>query len=118
MKTTKKHFEIFKKECQKWIDFFGLSEYGIEFFHGEVDECRGSTTDYEHDMRIDLHLSAKLLNPSREMIAKTAFHEVCEALLMRLRRLGDIYCSHEIVNKEVHAVIHKLENSVFKSIKK
>lgn len=33
MKTTKKQFELFKKECRKWIDRFELNGWEINFTH-------------------------------------------------------------------------------------
>ena len=52
MKTNKKYFEIFKKECQYWIDFFGLTDYRIEFFMSE--EINGARSE-EHTSELQSH---------------------------------------------------------------
>ena len=42
--TTVKEFELFKTECLKWIDYFGLKDWKIDFLHEDTKdafaECR------------------------------------------------------------------------------
>ena len=40
--TTKKHFEIFKKEVERWIEYFGLKHYRISFEHVFLKDAWGS----------------------------------------------------------------------------
>jgi len=115
-KTTKQHFEIFKKNCQKWINIFGLKEWRVDFRHGTYSEhsygsiywdysgkCATIYLTEEWDEEVDL-----------KQLEKTAFHEVCELLLCVLFDMvdKDKYSYDEKV-KEFHTVIRRLENSVF-----
>ena len=40
MKTTKKDFEVFKKECEKWVNFFGLIDYEWVYYHEKDVQAR------------------------------------------------------------------------------
>lgn len=114
-KTTKKQFELFQKEAKKWIDFFGLTEYRIEFFHEDIGIARGRTEDYDHMMACDIKFPTELHESTNDdKIKVAAFHEVCEVMLIRLRSLADDYYSFDIVNREVHSIIRRLENSILK----
>ncbi len=119
-KTTNKHFEIFKKECEKWVDFFGLKEWDLKMVHEDCGDSNGKcltgyssksaiitlTTEYECDGEL-IH-----------SIKKTAFHEVVHLLLADLVALGRARYleSDEFENKE-HEIVSKLINSVFKHVK-
>ena len=116
MKTSIKQFELFKEECRKWIKFFGLIEYRIEFFHGGIRQARAQTEDYDHMMACDITFAKELDDTTdNEKIKMAAFHEVCEIMLMRLRSLADEYYSFGIVNREVHSIVRRLENCIFKA---
>ena len=117
MKTNKKYFEIFKKECQYWIDFFGLTDYRIEFFMSEeINGARGQTEDYKDLMALDITFPTELHDETGiEKIKKTAFHEVCEGMLMRVREMANQHYNWELVNKEIHTTIRRLENSIYKN---
>ena len=114
-KTTKKDFELFKKECQKWIKFFGLSEYRIEYFNlKEANGTRAQTEDYNDLMAADIIFPKELHDQTDiKKIRKAAFHEVCEILLMKLRIMANEQYNWDLVNKEIHTVIRKLENSIY-----
>lgn len=115
MKTTNKQFEIFVDECKLWIERFGLKEYRIEFFCDEyANGARGMTEDYDNLMAMDIYFPKKLdKSTNNNKIKKAAFHEICEVLLMRLRVMGNKYFNFELVDKEVHTVIRKMENNIF-----
>ena len=40
-KTTKKDFAEFKKECCKWIEYFGISDYEIHYYHEDAEGNQG-----------------------------------------------------------------------------
>ena len=115
MKTNKKQFNLFVEECKKWIKFFSLAEYRIEFFiSDEANGTRGQTEGYGHLMAADIIFPTELHKETDiRKIRKAAFHEVCEVMLLKLRKFGDDYYNFEIINKEVHTVIRRLENSIF-----
>jgi len=113
MKTTQKDFELFVSECKKWIIFWGISEYRIEFYHEKIDGSRAQTKDYGHTMACDIIFSKELCSTEIDKIKKAAFHEVCEVMLMKIRDMADTDHSFSVVNQEIHSIIRRLENTVF-----
>jgi hypothetical protein len=117
LKTTKRHFEIFKKECKKWIEIFGLKEWSYYFFHDNWDEKNRASVIYNVVKRtVSINLETKWNTPPTVNDIKiTAFHEVCEVLL------GPIYLIAESrsfdssdLDSQCHSIIRRLENSLFK----
>jgi hypothetical protein len=118
MKTTKEHFRIFQAECEKWIEFFGLYGWNIHYKHTKIEGCYGQcfynivgrvatielSTDFDHNHKAIL-----------TSVKETAFHEVCELLLAKLRDLstGKLSSNYDIVDEEIHSIIRILENKVF-----
>jgi len=43
MKTTKKDFELFKKECRSWIDKLELNNWSVYFQHCAMKDRYGNT---------------------------------------------------------------------------
>lgn len=124
MKTTKKQFEIFKEECEKWVDYFGLKNWQIYYRHVKVEDCRANcafncvggiatltlNTDWNE-------MSDDFVND--DAVRKSAFHEVCELLFGRIndmvgQRWGLIEADAE---EEIHRLIRILENVIFKNEK-
>ena len=120
MKTTKKHFEIFKAECEKWIDIFGLKDYEFHFEHKAVGDeniaecCRNSTSR-------TARLSLCKVWPEYSMVALTdynvktsAFEEVCHVLLYSLSSCAYSrhIMEHEIDEAE-HGIIKTLQNVLY-----
>ncbi len=114
MKTTKKDFIIFKKECEKWIKIFGLKNWDIEFYHADsLKDSRASTTYAVIDRSISIYLNIDWKNDtiSNDNIRKSAFHEVSEVLMCKLRNLAEYrYTTFHEIDEEVHAIIRTLEN--------
>ena len=59
-KTSKKDFELFKKECRKWADILSLKDYEWAFFHGVSDE--GNRAEYFVNVPVT-HLTKKSNTP-------------------------------------------------------
>jgi len=121
-KTTKRQFEIFKKECDKWVGRFGLTGWEIVYKHEHItgDECslgqnawhcdgRWSVITLEKDWESELN---------DEKVKRVAFHEACELLFARTRKLA---CSRNMdedeLDEEMHNVIRILENVLWKKEK-
>jgi len=115
MKTTKKHFKMFKKECRKWIKIFGLLGHKFYFQHEDIV---GSQIAYcifpnNHEDRVftigltrNLKCGYSLIN-----IKRSAFHEVMEAFLYRIRNLASCrYLAPEEIEDEIHNIVRTLEN--------
>ena len=114
--TTQAHFELFKKECQYWIDYFGLLEYRDAYYHidcGQLAQC-----DVHSDrtaMVCSLTLGKKWRNDTitNLLIMQSAFHEVCELLTWEI---GDVVCDKTSLKNErsiFHKLIRRLENTLF-----
>ena len=116
-KTTKKHFEIFKKECEKWIEYFGLKDWDIHYAHREDADNLG-TCGYN---MVSCHATISLTinwdddEPTTVAVKKIAFHEVSELLLARLVSVAHTRSAtgHDI-EEATHGIIRRMENSVFK----
>ena len=120
MKTTKKHFEAFKKECQKWIKIFGI--LGWRFYFQHQDVCKNSLAycifpDNIEDRVFTLGLTLNIDRDSSMLdFKRSAFHEVMEALLFRLRYLANArFLNSEDIDEEIHHLIRTFENAVFDS---
>ena len=118
MKTTKKDFELFQKECRRWQDILGLKDWEIVCVHGQTDsdnlaeyQSNGAgrictiyfTDDWGNDHRVKDARSVK----------QTAFHEVAELLLVELRNMALQHASWERVDGATHKVVRTLENVLF-----
>lgn len=122
-RTTKKHFEVFKKECKKWIDVFGLKGWYINYYHenwNEAEETGEAWCAWEVKPRCaslclctEWDDSVPLTN---KMIKRAAFHEVMHILLGRLFSFAlteDEKIPYDIKAEEVHSLIRIFENIFF-----
>jgi hypothetical protein len=123
MITTKKHFELFVKECKYWIDKFGIKGWDIEFTHKSLCDENKAGISWKIMSRIaSINLEPKWGEKQElyktitdKVIRKTAFHEVCELLLGRLAMMADCKISNyrDAVEEETHNIIRIFENTVF-----
>lgn len=113
-RTTKRHFKIFKKEAELWIDRFGLNGWSISLKHEPGSEDALA----EFNSNISGRVAVIWLNTSwgntpitSHQLKKTAFHEVYEMSLSRLTYLaGARYLQPEEVPEEIHNLVRTLEN--------
>ena len=114
MKTTEKHFKIFKEECDLWLKFFGILDWEIHYEHDGGDARANCYTDQSGGQIATLELCKKWETiPTDLIVRKCAFHEVCELMLSEMSYgLGRHY-SWDISNKMTHRVIRRMENSIF-----
>lgn len=112
-------FELFKSEANKWIEKFGLKDWSISFAFEHLQdnyaECR-----YKWLGRIAVLVLSKWMDEetSKEQIRKSAFHEVCELLLVVMEKtaLDEAIPYDErmgLTDSARHGVIRRLENSIF-----
>lgn len=116
MKTTKADFELFCKECYDWVKYFNLEEYEIVFKHTKIDGAYADTcTDAQsHQALIRLNVVWPE-SPTELTIRQTAFHEVIELLLGRLRCFSSSrFVLEREIDEAVHGVIMRLQNTVFR----
>jgi len=121
--TTKADFELYKKEADKWVDFFQLRSWHVNYDHAEppddLDGCWGwcETAWKDRVCTLGLSLDWKESKVTKERIKIMAFHEVCELLLSRLRieALVDVSeVRRDEIIEQTHAIIRRLEHAVFK----
>ena len=114
-KTTKKDFSEFKKECEYWIEYFGLLNWQVYFIHELRDGSRAC-------MWIDIPGKVSTIQlstifngtPQKNEVKKSGFHEVCELLLRELSALGEQKFAKDFVDGKTHDIIRRLENTIFK----
>ncbi len=116
-KTTKAHFAIFKSECEKWIDIFGLKGWEISFFHEELKGFRDAATEYHiTDRYANIYLFPKLeiTKIADDTVRLWAFHEVCEIFMGPMNaNAKERFVSRAELNEALHAIIRTLENVLY-----
>lgn len=125
-KENKSDFEIFKDECRRWIKFFGLTEWEIDYALVKSDEKIDAWVSFDE---INGMVAVICLNDtwkerdenfySIENVKKAAFHEICEVLVAKIMRLVDArynVCEDDTILAK-HELIRRLENSMYKELK-
>jgi len=122
MKTNKKHFKVFKKECKKLIGSLGLFDWELCFTHNDLD-CRGNCHTQIPGFMCKLNLGVdwgegqeyKITNKD---IKRTAFHEVLHLLLTEIRGCAnDRYMNIQEYDEIEHRTIRRIENFLMKNTK-
>ncbi len=114
MKTTKKHFDIFKRECDIWIKKLELDDIDIRVSKtnigkGDAAHCdRGRLDTAVIDIRLNSDLDKEDL--ATKTLKETARHEIIHALIGEFAALGynRFVTSSEMVKAEEKLVV-KLE---------
>ena len=113
VKLTNKDFQLFKKECNKWISKFELHDWDIVYeftrnssdaggCHTKYEDCQ-ATIKFDSDF-IDGHLISKSTH-----IKETAKHEMIELMLAPINILGKSRVFDETeFNHQRHRIIMKL----------
>lgn len=116
MKLTNDDFEMFKKECEFWLDFFHLRDYKVYYEFKDIREAIADCTSNSVDRVATIRLTSSKKDFDID-VKMSAFHEVCELLLSDMHAyLSDFY-SEAICQQQTHYIIRKLENSIYKSHK-
>ena len=120
MKTTKAHFELFKKECQKWIDIFELSNWSVRYVHGGLSDDAFAHTNRDlkaYNATIsftDNWGDTKFNKLNKEEISELAKHGVLHLLFARFsmnansRFIGYddlVEAEHEIIQKLIKIIV-------------
>jgi len=122
--TTAEHFAAFKDECQRWIKYFGLTEWEVVFAHEDVDDhTRADITTTQSARIAKIRLSKNWSNNPdgilcEQTVRKSAFHEVCELLLSEINLIASCRFGYDEIDLEAakHAIIRRLENTLFKGV--
>ena len=114
-KTTKKDFELFKKECKKWIDIVGLKDWHFWYDHDKTDDNCIAQYDIDDTGRSCVVYFTKGLDDklTRHDITSAAFHEIIEIYIRPLRKMALTAHSYEFVDEATHRIVRMLENVLF-----
>jgi len=117
MKTTKADFDLFKKECKKWIDKLNLNNWEYEFSHEFIGDNIVATTESTFKSKmvlIKLNTDIDKFKGSKIVYIKSvAHHEILHVLLENLYHLAiarDFGEGYYLA--EEHAVIHRLQKAM------
>lgn len=119
-KTTKKHFEIFKEECQKWIERYALLDWEIVFEHTALNGSDATVSVNSNPSLATIALSTKVewegldFNmPFEDYIKFLAKHETTHLLTARIVALArDRYVSEKEIDKEEELLGNKLNQLI------
>lgn len=124
-------FELYKSTVKYWMDFFGLSKEWEIYFKSQVLENSAlAQVDLDHaGKRLRFSITPVVRNANHLVVSRDiqrwAFHEVCEVLLdgmetaildMWKRSDENADPDWNVLNERRHAVIRRLENSVFEAL--
>lgn len=85
MKKKTNNFQLFKRECEKWIKTFGLNGYDIEIVHGKSDDFDGPYAEVQSDYNATITWQDYKEHPcNSQNIKDGARHEVVHVLVGRL----------------------------------
>jgi hypothetical protein len=118
-KTTPEEFKLFKSECLKWIDFFGLHDWRVDFSHEKIKGYACVTVNGLEDKVALFSFNTECDKHARKHldIPKTAFHEVMELLLYPLFYIGTCrYVQPEEFYAARHSIIRTFENVIYPRI--
>lgn len=122
MKTTKHHFNVFKNECQRLIDRWGITGWNINFFVDE--EMAGSHAEVSFDLEykkaffwFPKNWTDKYSDPTDEFIKQVALHEVTHFLAARMYKVAESrYVTDSQVTEAYEELARLIENAVKKGI--
>lgn len=114
--TTKGAFELFKKCVMYWIKHFGLYGWDIRLLHQEDEDSLAYTKFNVLNRSASIVLSKnwgdRIVTDIE--IDKSAFHEVCELLMMRVRFAEEArFVSTEKMGEEIHTIIRTMEHLIW-----
>jgi len=124
MKKQFDNIKFFEDEVYRFIDMFGLNDWEVYVDETEDNDIKGELVFDELDSNrtVMIFYSSSWLKDekNKDEISKTAFHEVMELLLVKLRGYSnnkEFLISYREIDEEVHRIIRTLENVVFKLLK-
>ena len=118
-KTLVSHFNLFKLDCDKWLEFFGIHGFGVSYVHTNSDDLAEATYNImTRSATISLGKDWGTTKPTPEELDATAFHEVCHLLIGRLSVIArSRYISESEIQEEDEHIVRVLENKIYPLIK-
>jgi hypothetical protein len=115
-KTTEKDFQVFKKECEYWIKYFGMYEYCVTFFHVKREGLAATQVNNdrsEHMAQMILSTHWGFDEVSHKMLCRSAFHEALELLTWELGDSVSKIHGAWFERDQIHKLIMRLQNTIF-----
>lgn len=118
IKTTKKHFKLFKKECKKWQNKWELNHWDISYQWENLDDCgfdMGASwtfKDYHAIVKLDTEIDESNMGDIslNQLVKDTAKHEMIHVLLGKIFGLAaDRYISSPELGQEEERLVRQLE---------
>jgi hypothetical protein len=118
MKTTKKQFELFKSECQKWLERFQIDDFEVRVFWGGVEKKENAYECSREKVNagvIEIFMAKELsgFHLTEKDIKKSAKHEMIHALMAEFSYMAGCRC---ITDSEMtlceERLTRKLENII------
>lgn len=107
------HYQIFKSECEYWLEKYGLFEWEVMFRHNNIKN-RASCEVREVSKICLITFGTKWpgVEPTLEKIGASAYHEVLELMLHELTSMSKRECCifEDNMEEKLHSVIKRLEN--------
>jgi len=126
-RTTKVDYDLFVKTVKKWIKYLGLVDWEVYFEHSKDNQfdglgwCRVAVDCDNLPNRsavIGLETDWGANEVTASEVKRVAFHESCELLFARIEALAaDRFIQRRELREEVHALIRRLESSVFRDVR-
>ena len=116
MRVTKKDYELFKTECDRFVNLLGLKEWSIHYSHEKSTDNYASTYMNRDGMvaTIVLGLYWDDMRPKTEYeIKRLALHEVCHLLMNPLvAEAQERYTTEQALASIEHTIIRRIENLI------
>ena len=122
---TDAEFERFSDACRYWIEYYGLIDWNVSIFkrsltddEPEVSQTMANVSANDDSREVIISFTDEYwsyaLTPKG--IEETAYHEVCEILMMELwfAAISRFDTSYDDMVAASHGVIHRLTNTTFK----
>ena len=116
MKLSQEHFKLFRDECEKYLDLFGLKSWRVFYELKRLKDSFGNA-QWKYAGRVATITLAtdfpKPFDSLEEQIKQTALHECLEILLAPISSMaGDRHFDQIDFEKEIHSVIRTLEKII------
>lgn len=110
-KTTKKDFEIFTNECEKWINKLGLSGWEISYQHEDYGDNRAICTTNLNSKICNFYLCVSWeYKPSLSELKSCAEHEIIHLLLAPvINPLCSMFSYDSYIEEREHDILHKIQ---------
>lgn len=125
MNNVDKKIKFFTERVLIYQKYFGLLSYEIDILPQIKNGTNASTLFNDGDLgkasrRVTIAYSLGFINDEKttlDEIDKSAFHEICELFLGKIRFFAEYGISPVLVDNEIHSIIRTLENTLFLEIK-